>query len=126
MELTLGLYRSFREENAKKKGDIGEDYDYGVMKLDNHKDGDHYSDLGKLPNHPTFSDESKYSSKKYRGGTWSVNDKGQDVFTLSEDMMKSGAGKNISKYFEEFEPDAIVQYPPYKTPEDYYKKGIKK
>ena len=35
--------------------------------------GTHFTDIGKTPNHPTFSNESKYSNKKTPGGTWNRN-----------------------------------------------------
>lgn len=35
--------------------------------------GSHFTDIGKTPKHPTFSNESKYSNKKTPGGTWNGN-----------------------------------------------------
>lgn len=35
--------------------------------------GTHFTDIGKTPKHPTFSNESKYSNKKTPGGTWNGN-----------------------------------------------------
>lgn len=35
--------------------------------------GTHFTDIGKTPKHPTFSNESIYSNKKYPGGTWNGN-----------------------------------------------------
>lgn len=35
--------------------------------------GTHFTDIGKTPNHSTFSNESKYSNKKTPGGTWNGN-----------------------------------------------------
>lgn len=35
--------------------------------------GTHFTDIGKTPKHPTFSNESIYSNKKYTGGTWNGN-----------------------------------------------------
>lgn len=35
--------------------------------------GTHFTDIGKTTNHPTFSNESKYSNKKTPGGTWNGN-----------------------------------------------------
>lgn len=34
------------------------------------KNNGHFTDVGKRPNHPTFSNESKYSNSKTPGGTW--------------------------------------------------------
>lgn len=35
--------------------------------------GTHFTDIGKTPKHPTFSNESKYSNDKTPGGTWNGN-----------------------------------------------------
>ena len=35
--------------------------------------GTHFTDVGKTPKHPTFSNESKYSNSKKPGGTWNGN-----------------------------------------------------
>ena len=35
--------------------------------------GTHFTDIGKTPKHPTFSNESIYSNKKHPGGTWNRN-----------------------------------------------------
>lgn len=35
--------------------------------------GTHFTDIGKTPKHPTFSNESKYSNYKTPGGTWNGN-----------------------------------------------------
>lgn len=35
--------------------------------------GTHFTDIGKTPKHPTFSNESKYSNDKTPGGTWNRN-----------------------------------------------------
>ena len=35
--------------------------------------GTHFTDIGKTPKHPTFSNESIYSNKKHTGGTWNGN-----------------------------------------------------
>lgn len=35
--------------------------------------GTHFTDIGKTPKHPTFSNESIYSNKKHPGGTWNGN-----------------------------------------------------
>lgn len=38
-----------------------------------HKQGDHFPDIYKLPNHETFSNESIYSVPEHPGGTWKGN-----------------------------------------------------
>lgn len=48
-----------------------------------HINGQHYPDTYKKPNHPTFSDESIYSTKETPGGHWGYQN-GKDVFYPSE------------------------------------------
>jgi hypothetical protein len=50
----------------------GNDYDYDNFRKYNNKlsENGHATDQFKLPNHPTFSDQSDYSSLKFPGGTW--------------------------------------------------------
>ena len=70
--------------------DIGENtYDYrGLLRDDpktayailNDKSGAHFPDTYKLPAHPTFSTESKYSNNNTLGGTWKEYDNGTWVF----------------------------------------------
>lgn len=72
----------------------------------------HFPDTFKLPNHPTFSNESKYSTKEKPGGVWGVDQSGKDTFTPSPWM---AADKNrmeaLKKYFSEREKNAILIFP---------------
>lgn len=73
-------YQKWATENNR----TGDSYDYdmrGAWK-EGVKQGDngHFPDTYKKPNHPTFSDESKYSDKDNKGGKWSKKN-GRDVFT---------------------------------------------
>ena len=54
----------------------------------------HGSDVGKKPNHPTFSESSKYSTAGQEGGRWSEGDNGQQYFTPSPHMMQDGERMN--------------------------------
>lgn len=45
--------------------------------------GGHFPDTFKTPNHPTFSNESKYSAPWAEGGSW-TNENGTDVFHHSD------------------------------------------
>jgi len=91
------------------------DYDYAVaglagMLAKDRSKGQHGSDIGKLPNHPTFSNQSVYSTPIYKGGVWSkVN--GQDVYTPSTDMIKSGNTKGLAEYFNKYEPKVKLDAP---------------
>ena len=104
--LAAMMVHSDPEAIAKITGGIYKDYDYGA---DGTADArGHYSDKGKLPNHPTFSNESIYSGDKYRGGQWSTDASGNDVFTPSVDMVNSGATKGLWEYFRMREPGAAL------------------
>lgn len=68
----------------------------------------HMTDLGKKPNHPTFSDESKYSTQETPGGHW-----GDGMFIPSPQMLRdSQALRELEQYFKMFEPDTRLQLPP--------------
>jgi len=76
---------------ARESKSVGPDYDYGFV--GNLDDRGHSSDRGKLPNHPTFSNLSEYSTgglaefhPKATGGSWS-ND---GVFTPSTNQVNRG------------------------------------
>jgi hypothetical protein len=43
----------------------------------------HFTDTYKKPLHPTFSEESKYSNYEHRGGSWSVDEQGREIFSHS-------------------------------------------
>lgn len=97
------------EITAKATNGIGYNYDYGISNK-RYPNG-HYSDLGKLPNHPTFSTQSAYSTDNYKGGTWSTTNNGKWVFTPSQDMVRSGATKGLAAYFRQREPNSILMAP---------------
>ncbi len=62
----IGLW----DQLARKSKGIGPDYDYSLMGLVDSRG--HSGDAGKLPNHPTFSNESAYSglANELVGGSW--------------------------------------------------------
>ena len=64
----IGLW----DQVARKQRGLGPDYDYSMATaLDSRG---HAGDIGKLPNHPTFSDESAYSGTSgLVGGHWNGN-----------------------------------------------------
>jgi len=71
---------------------------------------------GKLPWHPTFSNESPFSTNKYQGGKWSKDYNGdgkiRDVYTPSLDMINNGMDiKRLNDYFKRSEPDANIVFP---------------
>ncbi len=67
--------RALAKQSALNKlsGDpYGNDYDYGnYRKYSNQKASNgHMTDQFKMPNHPTFSKESDYSTPQFPGGDW--------------------------------------------------------
>ena len=84
------------EDNARMGGRLGADYDYSqddaVKRMLDPRG--HGSDRGKMQWHPTFSDQSVYSTPKNPGGRWSRDfqgttfapAKGQDTSAFREYM----------------------------------------
>lgn len=62
----------------------------------------HLGDKYKKPNHPTFSNQSIYSTKENQGGHWSVEN-GQDVFVPGRELFAAEANY-LQQYFAEREP----------------------
>lgn len=97
------------ELNSQKAGYdyeryFNENYDDAVSRL-TESEARHFTDRYKLPNHPTFSNESIYSRGPSYGGTWDQNDK----FTPSI--------INQQQY-----PNIYKEYRPYSEEEIYSKK----
>lgn len=94
-----------------KEGRAGDLYDYdlrGAWK-DNAKEtsNGHLPDTYKKPNHPTFSEESKYS-KDMPAGKWTVED-GKDVYTAPAGLSTSKK-ENLKRYFNKVEKDAVLKF----------------
>lgn len=86
---------------AKATGGIYGDYDYGAGGIQGANG--HYGDIGKLPWHPTFSNESKYSNAETPGGAWGniPGAKEQWVFTPSANMMnQEGYDQKLAQYLK--------------------------
>jgi hypothetical protein len=93
--------------------DSGEDYDLRAAFLANiQKDArGHGPDTFKKPNHPTFSDESKYNGANgERGGKWVEKD-GKTYFYASPTNLKYHSVKEVQAYFKKTEPDVILVLP---------------
>ena len=90
-----------------------EDYDLRGLWKENGGFGanGHAPDTYKKPNHPTFSDQSKYSNEQTPGGKWSQDDKGQWTFTPSEQNLRAWGPENLKRYFAEREPNAKLVLP---------------
>ena len=77
----------------------------------------HLTDEFKLPHHITFSSDSRYHSPETPGGVWKVEERGptskEDVwsYTPSDFVLKQHPPVELRRYFNEHEPDAILNLP---------------
>ena len=111
-DIDLQRYRDYElaEKVARMTGGISGGYDYGKSDLVQASNG-HYSDSGKLPYHPTFSTDSKYSTSGFKGGEWSQGLDGRYRYKPSEDMINSGYARGLGKYFSAVEPGNSLVLP---------------
>ena len=80
----------------------------------------HFTDKYKKPNHPTFSDESIYHGKDgHRGGSWS-EENGTTKFTPGETNLKFRSAAELRAYFDQTEPDVVLDLPPTSAAEKLY------
>lgn len=74
-------------------------------------DNGHFPDTFKKPNHPTFSDQSQYSTARTPGGTWAQNgDKWE--FKASPYNLTAYSASDLQNYFATREPGSTVTLPP--------------
>ena len=74
---------------AVKSGDIE----------DTMANGGHGPDTFKLPNHPTFSEESVHSTPEKSGGRWQQGDEDRWYFHPSEHNLKNKSPEELGEYF---------------------------
>ena len=118
-------FQAWLKEQSKAKGrDMSKDlmdYDLrGFWKSGAHAEekSGHGPDTYKKPNHPTFSDESKYSGMlapqggNYMGGKWDKDDDNNDTFTPSEHSLKYlNSPDKLKEYMAKREPNTILILP---------------
>lgn len=85
----------------------------------------HFPDTYKLPTHPTFSTDSKYSNSVTEGGTWSKDSNGNQTFTTSPYVEARSSLEDMQRYFREQEPGVTLIYKgvPYFTPQAFKQGG---
>jgi len=96
--------------NKGGKVEESSDYDYEGYKdavkrgeiKQREGEGEHYPDTYKLPNHITFSDQSKYSTEQTPGGTW-VGQEPYYYFHPSEHNLKNTSPGKMAEYFHNYE-----------------------
>jgi hypothetical protein len=101
-------YRDWAKKN-KREGDV---YDYdmrGAWKEGiGADDSGHFPDTYKKPNHPSFSDESKYhGTDGQEGGKWSKKD-GKDVFTPGKTNKALRSRKEMEDYFSREDSGGVL------------------
>lgn len=116
-EQRTGLYdflmQLSMQSGANRYNDMN-DYDMAGAYLAGAKPGDnaHFTDEFKKPNHPTFSNESKYNGVDGKhGGQWS-EDGGQVSFTPSQwNLQNMGGAQGLQEYFNNVEPGVQLNAP---------------
>jgi hypothetical protein len=73
--------------------------------------GQHLTDEFKLPNHITFSTDSKYSTPEAPGGKWEKDKTEKWHYTPSDHVLKQHGAEKLQKYFKEREPDSVLHLP---------------
>jgi len=103
---------AFRQWAGEKIRDT-EDYDLRGAWLANAQaaGNGHLPDTYKKPNHPTFSDESQYSTPDQTGGTWGDAGDGSYNFWASPENLKHRSLMELVRYFSEVEPGNTMVAP---------------
>lgn len=70
----------------------------------------HFNDKYKLPNHYTFSTDSKFSNSVTPGGQWSRDKNGKWTFTTSPYVESQHSLEEMLDYFKKNEPDTVLIY----------------
>jgi hypothetical protein len=76
----------------------------------NQSNGQHLTDEFKLPNHMTFSSESKYSTPDAAGGQWK-QENGKWNFYASPFNLQQHSAEEMQNYFKQVEPNSILHLP---------------
>ena len=72
--------------------------------------GGHGPDTYKKPNHPTFSNESMYSTPQTPGGEWQQSGDNWAFWASPQNMQNMGM-QGLSEYFRQVEPGNNVIFP---------------
>jgi hypothetical protein len=113
-ELTPVAEALFQQQAAARLGDT-QDYDLrGAWAQQGGGDlGDaHLTDTFKLPNHPTFSSGSRYSTPEQPGGVWTQLPDGRWAFMPSQTNYDQFGKGNLQDYFDRYEPNALLMRRP--------------
>ncbi len=99
------------------KNPLGDKYDYDVqgywLSGAATDARGHGTDLFKKPNHPTFSDESKYNGVNgLTGGSWINPPGGGSFYQPSATNINLHGIQNLKRYFQQVEPETQLLAPP--------------
>lgn len=72
---------------------------------------EHFDDTYKLPNHPTFSTGSRYSTPDRPGGEWIGDDKKGWTFKASPANLVGRSPEELHQYFQQVEPNSKLILP---------------
>lgn len=112
-------FEIWKDKNAPN--DDGSDYDLQgafLAGLNPDKNRGHFPDIFKKPNHPTFSDQSKYNGVLsenggiYQGGKWEKD----DSFTASPTNISMYGKDGLISYFNKNEPNSEINFSKDVTP----------
>jgi hypothetical protein len=98
----------------KKSGRMQDLQDYdmrGAWAAGEAKEGGHMPDTFKKPNHPTFSNESKYhGADGYEGGEWAKDSSGKWTYTASPTNVGMHGKEGLHGYFGQVEKDVTLKF----------------
>jgi hypothetical protein len=102
---------------AKSLGSQGNTYDYDLRGAFKSGAGQaangHFPDTFKKPNHPTFSDQSQYSTPDTPGGHWEQQPDKTWSFTTSPYQLQHHSAEDLQNYFKKVEPsNKLIVQPP--------------
>jgi hypothetical protein len=72
----------------------------------------HMGDEFKKPNHPTFSDQSIYSTPEAQGGQWLAHWPGRWDFQAAPANFRYRSPTELGRYFQQQEPNSRLFLPP--------------
>lgn len=89
------------------------DYDLRGAYTDGLKpsENEHFNDKYKKPNHPTFSDQSMYSTPQNPGGSWVGDDEKGWAFHATPANLAHQTPDALLNYFQAYEPGNKVVLP---------------
>lgn len=109
---------AMQQRSAAGRDVMGDQFDYdirGWWKKHGNQDlveGVHLEDEFKKPNHPTFSNESKYhGTDGYEGGEWIGDEKSGYSFKPGKTNMEMMSSQELKDYFAKVEPDTKLLLP---------------